>query len=89
MEYLNNLKNESLKLELDIKYNLIFEVSKEENSLLIHNRNNNDYLLIAILEDEDDKNELRVYTDDEYLIIKKENIINFLIDYLSDYFKFL
>lgn len=84
MNFLYKLKEEAIKLKLDVKYNLLFDVSKEDG-LLILNKNNN-FLLIAILEDPDVFEELRVYTDDEYLIIKKSKIINFLVDYLKNYF---
>lgn len=84
MNFLYKLKEEAIKLKLDVKYNLLFDVSKEDG-LLILNKNNN-FLLIAILEDPDVFEELRVYTDDEYLIIKKLKIINFLVDYLKNYF---
>lgn len=73
-----------LKTSLELKYNLFSEISLIENSLNIYNKGNNNYLLIAILVDEND--EFRVYTDDDYLVIKKNDMINFLTKYLKEYF---
>lgn len=87
MEFLENLCNKLKKMHLENKYNLIFEFSSNEKCLHVFNKNNNNYLLVAILEDPDYNYQLRVYTDDDYLVIEKSSIIDFLINYFNEYFQ--
>lgn len=81
---LNKIKKQLTDLKIEDKYNLFSIISNEENSLDIFNKNNQDLLLISICPILND--EFRVYTDDDYLIINKQEIVEFLNNYFKDYF---
>lgn len=86
IDRLIKLEKKWLSSNLENKYNLFSKIIIEENSFNIFNKNNNNYLLIFIIPDIND--EFRVYTDDDYLVIKSKNIIKFLSNYLKEYFLF-
>lgn len=81
---LSNIKKQLTDLKIEDKYNLFSIISNNENSLDIFNKNNHDHLLVSICPILN--NEFRVYTDDDYLIINKQEIVIFLNNYFKDYF---
>lgn len=85
MNRLKTLQDQWISLKLENKYNVSSEISIKENSLNIYSNETN-YLLVSMIPDIN--NEFRVYTDDEYLIIKSNDMINFLIEHFKKYFSF-
>lgn len=86
LERIKKLEKKWIASNLENKYKLFSSISIKENSLNIFNKNNNNFLLISIIPNE--KNNFRVYTDDNYLVINSYDMIEFLIKYLNDYFLF-
>lgn len=85
MNILKILKEKWISLKLENKYKISSEISIKENSLNIYSNETN-YLLVSIIPNIN--NEFRVYTDDEYLVIKSNDMINFLIKHFRKYFLF-